>query len=102
MPAADALALREHPRGVILPVKAVPNASRDKLSGVLGDALKLTTTTPPEHGKANVAIGTFLARALGLARSAVTLHAGTTNPRKEFLIEGLDASTLRRRLDALL
>ena len=102
MAAADALALRETSRGVILPVKAVPNASRDKLAGVLCDALKITTAVAPENGKANVAIAKFLAHTLGLAKSAVSLHSGGANPHKEFLIEGLSASDLRKRLNPLL
>jgi uncharacterized protein (TIGR00251 family) len=102
MGALDALALRGHTSGVILPIKAVPNASRDKLAGMLGDALKVTTAAPPENGKANTAIGKFLARKLSLSKSAVTLHAGATNPHKEFLIEGLSPATLRQRLAKLI
>ncbi len=98
----DALALRNVDGGVICPVKAVPNASRNKLAGLLGDALKITTTAPPENGKANAAIAKFLARTLGLPKSAVALHAGTTHPHKEFLVEGLDTKTLRQRLAGLL
>ncbi|MBT3279255.1 MAG: DUF167 domain-containing protein [Phycisphaerales bacterium] len=97
-----ALALRETDGGVILPVKAVPNASRDKLAGLLGDALKVTTAAAPEAGKANKAIATFLARKLKLPKSAVQLHAGASNPRKEFRIEGLCAGDLRTALATLL
>ena len=93
--------LRQTPEGTIIAVKAVPGASRDKVVGVLGDALKLATSTAPEKGRANVALARTLAKALGMDKSAVTLHAGQTNPRKEFLLAGLDPQDVLARLARL-
>jgi uncharacterized protein (TIGR00251 family) len=97
----DALALRETPEGVILPVKAVPGSSRDRIAGVLGDRLKVATSAPPEKGKANAAIGKFLARTFNADRKSVVHLRGATCPQKEFRIEGVTAQELRTRLDAL-
>ena len=68
---------------------------------VLGDALKVATSTAPERGKANLAVAKIIAKALGLDARAVTLHAGQTNPRKEFLLAGLSAGEARERLGKL-
>lgn len=84
--------------GAVIAVKAVPGASRDRVAGVLGDCLKITTSAPAEKGKANKAVAAILARALGVAAGDVTLVAGPTNPRKEFRVAGLSAKQVRARL----
>ena len=84
----EKLELRQTPEGVILRVKVVPGASRDRIAGVLGDALKITTAAAPEKGKANAAVARILAAALGIDRRSVQLVAGRTSPQKEFRIAG--------------
>ena len=98
---ADSLAVRDVPPGAILAVKVVPGSSRDKVVGVLGDCLKIATSAAPERGKANAAVTHTLAKALGADRGAVSIHAGATNPRKEFLVRGMSAGELRAALEAL-
>ena len=90
--------LREADGGVIVPVKAVPGSSRNKVVGVLGDSLKITTSTPPEKGKANTAITRILAKALSVGRKSVTLVSGPTSPRKEFVVKGISPDTIRKKL----
>jgi len=94
----DQLDIRTVAGGVVLAVKVVPGASRDKIAGVLGSALKITTSAPPEKGKANAAVTRMLARALGIDRHAVKLVSGPTNPRKEFLLADLAANRVREIL----
>lgn len=95
---AEDLSIRDTPAGAVLAVKVVPGASRDRIAGVLGEALKVATSAPAEKGKANAAVARLLAEALGLDRRDVRLCAGRTNPRKEFLLSGLSAEEVRRRL----
>ncbi|MEI7835865.1 MAG: DUF167 family protein [Planctomycetota bacterium] len=92
------LNIRGVPGGAVLPVKVVPGASRDKIAGVLGDSLKVTTSAPPEKGKANLAVAALLARALGVDTRSVELVSGPANPRKEFRIAGLSPDQVRQRL----
>lgn len=92
------LRIREVCDGAIVSVKAVPGSSRDKIAGVLGEALKITTSSPPEKGKANDAIGRTLAKALGLGRKDVSLAGGQTNPIKEFRVSGMTAAKVRQVL----
>jgi len=88
--------------GVIIPVKAVPGSSRDRIVGVLGGCLKIATAQPAEKGKANKAIAATLAKALGLPARSVTLTAGPTSPRKEFHAAGLSVDEARARLARVL
>jgi hypothetical protein len=50
-------------------VKVVPASSRNRVAGWLGGTLKVTVTAPAEGGKANAAVTTTLAEALGLPRA---------------------------------
>jgi uncharacterized protein (TIGR00251 family) len=95
---AARLNLRAAEGGCVLPVKVVPGSSRDRLAGVLGDMLKVSVSAAPEKGKANAAVAKLLAAALQIDARQVQLASGPTNPRKEFLIIGLDADTVRARL----
>lgn len=97
----EKLAIREVPDGAAVAVKVVPGSSRDKITGVLGDSLKIATSAPPERGRANTAVGALLAQALGMDRRNVALISGATNPRKEFRVAGLTAEALRQRLAEL-
>ena len=94
----DQLAIRSVAGGVVLSVKVVPGSSRDKIVGVLGEALKVATSAAPEKGRANTAVAGMLAKALGSPRRGVELVSGMTNPRKEFRISGMTAEQVRRRL----
>ncbi|MDG1137172.1 MAG: DUF167 domain-containing protein [Phycisphaerales bacterium] len=59
--------------GVKIYIKVVPNASRKELSGVVHERLKVHGQAPPESEKANIAVCSFIAKALGLKKIAVTI-----------------------------
>jgi uncharacterized protein (TIGR00251 family) len=79
-------------------VKVVPGASRTKIAGVLGEALKVSVAAPPEKGKANDAVIELLADRLGVSRKDVAVAAGATNPRKTIRVVGVTAEECRERL----
>jgi len=62
--------------------------------GVLGDALKIAVTAPPEKGKANHAVVEVLARVLRIKRSDIEIIAGHTQPRKTVRIAGLTGAQM--------
>jgi uncharacterized protein (TIGR00251 family) len=93
-----------------LRLKVQPKARRDAITGWIPDpegpdgmgwALKLAVGAPPEDGKANVAVIALLAKALGVAKSAISVVSGATDRRKLVEIRG-DEKALRAALDALL
>lgn len=83
---------------VLLRVKAVPGASRDEIAGVIGDRLKVRVGAPPEGGKANRAIATVVARALGVRPRNVAVVAGHGHAEKTLRVLGLDPAQVRRAL----
>jgi hypothetical protein len=80
--------------GVEFAVKVVPGASRTRIIGLLGGALKLAVAAPPEGGKANEAVVELLAKAVGVKRGHVAIAAGHTQPQKRIAITGCTAETL--------
>ena len=81
-----------------LAVKVAPAASRTRVVGVLGEALKVQLATAAEKGKANGALKQLLAKLLDVRPTAVRIVSGQHSPNKQLLIEGIDPQTLRRRL----
>ena len=74
------------PGGLRLAVQIQPNAKQGGVVGVFDDALKLRLQAQPIEGKANAALVTFLAQALGVPRSAVSITHGLTSKRKLVLV----------------
>jgi uncharacterized protein len=96
------IAAAPHTRGVILPVLAHPASKRAGIIGERAGALRVAVTAAPEKGKANVAIQSVLAEALGCKSSTITLLSGETSRKKRFLIDGITADELLRRLGPLI
>ena|SRR5688572_14555774 len=88
------------PGGVRLMVKAVPGASRTRVVGELGGALKIAVAAAPERGQANRAIVQLLSDTLQIAPADVSILRGESNPRKELSIRGLTAQQVLARLGA--
>lgn len=70
------------PGGVRLAVQITPNAKKTEVIGVQDGALKLKLQAQPIEGKANEALIKFLAKALDLPRSALTITHGLTSKKK--------------------
>src|SRR5438067_9679691 len=87
--------------GVRLVLKVVPGASRDRIVGELGDALKVAVSKPPQGGAANRAVVKLLARALDVSEANITLVRGHGSPRKEILVTGVSVADLSTRLAEL-
>ena len=88
------------PGGVRLAVQITPNAKKTEVIGVLDDALKMKLQAQPIEGKANEALVRYLAEALSVPRSAVTITHGLTSKRKlvEVRSPDLTVGTVEGRL----
>jgi len=90
--------IEEREGGVCLNVRASPGSSRDRIVGMLGDALKVAVCAPPERGKANHSIIRLLAKELGLPARTITLLSGSTSKNKRFAIRDVSVEDARDRL----
>jgi uncharacterized protein (TIGR00251 family) len=90
------LRLRPTAGGVRVTVRVQPRASRNELSGVHGDALKVRLTAPPVEGAANEALVEFLAATFGVPTRAVTIVAGTSSRTKVVELAGITEDRVRR------
>ncbi len=89
------------PTEILLPIKAVPGASRDQIAGMLGDRLKVRIAAAPEAGKANKSICTLIAKSLNIKPAMVQVASGHTNPEKIIRISGSDYRSTQHILDHL-
>jgi uncharacterized protein len=91
--------IHDAPTGVTFVVKVHPSAKKNAITGELGDALKLSLTSPPVSGKANEACIDFFANLLEVPRSSITIASGESSRRKVIRVTGLSAAELRRRMN---
>lgn len=91
-------AVRASGDGVLLTLHIQPGAKKSEVVGLHGDALKLRLAAPPVDGRANEALIDFLARALGVAKTHITLVAGQTSRSKRVAITGVGAAAVEQKL----
>ncbi len=80
---------------VILPVKVVPKASRDRIVGELDGRLKVAVSAAPEKGAANQAVCKLIAKTLGIRVQQVQVDAGHTSPQKTLRIAGVTIDQMK-------
>lgn len=94
---------RETDDGLEVFVRLTPRGGSARIDGITADGgqacLRVRVAAPPVEGAANAALVAYLAKALGLPRSAVTLVAGDRARLKRLRLRGDD---LPDRLRALI
>ena len=71
---------------VMVDVHVIPNAARTQADGTHDGALRVRLHAPPVDGKANIALGAWLASTLHIAKSQVVLVRGQTSKRKQWRV----------------
>ena len=91
-------AVHETTSGVTFAVKVHPHAKKNAITGELGDALKLSITSPPVEGRANEACIEFFAKLLKVPRSSITIASGQHSRGKLIRVSGLSAKEVSNRI----
>jgi uncharacterized protein (TIGR00251 family) len=65
-----------------------PNARKNCIVGLHGDALKVRIAAPAVDNKANAELVEFLSGTLGIPKSAIAIRRGATGRRKVVEITG--------------
>ncbi len=92
--------VRETAAGGTFAVKVHPRAKKNAITGVVGDALKVSLTAPPVEGRANEACIEFLAGLLKVPRASVTIVSGASVRTKVVRVAGMTAAQVEERLRA--
>ena len=67
-------------------IKAVPNSSKNVVSGILDDALKLKIKAPAVEGAANKELVKFLSKQFKVSKSEVVFIGGETSKQKRIRV----------------
>ena len=71
---------------IIFTIKAQPNSSKNKIAGILGDALKINIKAPAVEGAANKELIKFLSKTFKVAKSDIEFVSGETSKQKRIKI----------------
>lgn len=88
--------------GVSFSVKVHPRARKNAVTGVVGEALKLSLTAPPVEGRANEAVIEFFAEFFEIPRSSITITSGAISRVKRIHIAGITPAGVQQRLKDIL
>jgi len=80
-------------------LRVSPGATRTELAGRYGSGWKVRVSAPPERGRANDAVVSFLASRLRVPRTALSVVSGRTGRDKVVELRGLDEAEAVRRLE---
>ena len=94
--AAGGLEIRPDGASARLRLRVSAGASRSRVAGVHGGALKLSVAAPPEKGKANREVVRLVAATFGLSLREVEIVAGETSPDKVVRLALAPAEAVRR------
>jgi uncharacterized protein (TIGR00251 family) len=87
--------------GAAFPVRVVPRASKNEVSGRHEDAVKIRLTAPPVGGSANEALIDFLSEILNVRKSQIEILSGHASRNKIVCVIGLTPQQVEERLGVL-
>lgn len=95
--------IRETVRGLEFKLLVQPRSAKNQIVGLHGDALKIKLTAPPVEGAANAMCIKFLAKCIGVPKSAIDIVSGQTGRNKRICVhwpEGRDGASAGKSLRA--
>lgn len=92
------IAIEEKDGRFVFRVRVSPRASRSSVAGEADGTVRIRVAAPPVDGAANDELVAFLAKRLGVPKSAVSITAGQTSKLKTVAVAGLTAADIVRCL----
>ena len=89
-------------KSLALNVYVQPRASKNRLVGMHGSAIKICVTAPPLENKANDAVIHLIADILGVPKSSVSIKSGRQSRTKKVLINNLALKEAQKALSRTL
>lgn len=83
---------------VLIPIKVVPKANRNEILGFENGQWRIRIAAVPAKGDANKELIRFLAKTLGIARSNLSIHSGSTSRHKRVACTGLPETKIQEQL----
>ncbi len=80
--------IREQGGSSLISFKVHPNAKRDAIGEIKNDQLHIYLTSPPVHGKANMALLKYISKRLNTAKSNISIVRGERSRNKAILVKG--------------
>ncbi len=84
--------ISEQDGGIVFLVRVQPKATQNQITGIVGTALKVKVTAPPEQGKANKECQKYLAKVFNISKSRISIVSGAKSRNKRVLITGFTPS----------
>ena len=79
-----------------------PRAALTQIAGMHGDSIKIRIAAPPVDGEANAELERFIAKLLGIAKSKVSVTAGSSSRLKTVSIENTTVAEVEAAFDRAL
>lgn len=83
---------------VLLSVYVQPKSSKNKISSIFDESVKICITAPPVDGEANKAISLFLASFFNISKKNIQIVSGMRSRRKMFVLVQLTEEEVRKRV----
>lgn len=96
-------ALRDHPEGCTIALRAQPGARKTAFLGLSADGAqwRVAVAAPPVEGRANQALTRFLASHFAVSRASIRQISGEHARDKVFLLRGLTRAAAAALLPAM-
>ena len=98
--------IKNHSQGIVFKIFVQPRSSKNTITGLYGDAVKIRLTAPPVDGAANKMCIKFLAKSLTVPKSSLEIISGHTGRTKQVLLKsknkqvtGQDREHLKRLVE---
>ncbi|MFI4989657.1 MAG: DUF167 domain-containing protein [Solirubrobacterales bacterium] len=81
-----------------VPVRLIPRARANEISGERNGVLLVRVTAPPADGRANEALCRLIAKRAGVGVRSVSIVRGMSSREKVVRVEGISSEDLRAAL----